>query len=155
MVAEYVERLYEPAAELGRRLAADSAAAAKELAAWKAKVRQAWPAVRVEHVESGAVGDVARVGDVIAIRAHVCLGRLTADDVDVQVLHGHATEGDRLKKGYKTEALGQLEDLGSGRFAFGGALALGRSGPFGYTVRIVPKHRLLVTSADLGLVASA
>jgi hypothetical protein len=32
---------------------------------------------------------------------------------------------------------------------------LGRFGPFGYTVRIVPKGRLLVSWADLGLIALA
>jgi starch phosphorylase len=156
MVAEYVERLYAPAAVLGRRLTADSAAGAKALAAWKAKVRSAWPGVRVEHVESGGVGDVARVGDVITITAWVSLAGLTADDVDVQVVYGRATEGDNLKKGYKVDSLAPLSSGDPGaRLAFGGDVSLGRSGPFGYTVRIVPKHPLLVTCADLGLITSA
>ncbi|MDR2373079.1 MAG: alpha-glucan family phosphorylase [Bifidobacteriaceae bacterium] len=155
MVAEYVERLYAPAADLGRRLAADSLAGAKDLAAWKQRVRAAWPSARVEHVESGGVGDVAHVGDVVTITAYVALGDLTPDDVDVQVAYGHATEGDALKAGYQTESLAAGEALGGGRFAFSGSVSLGRSGPFGYTVRMVPKHALLVTSADLGLIASA
>jgi starch phosphorylase len=155
MVAEYVERLYAPAADSGRRLAADGLAGAKDLAAWKAKVRAAWPSVRVEHVESGGVGDVARVGDVITITARVCLGALDPGDVDVQVVYGHATEGDALKKGYRTESLALVEADGQGRASFAAAVSLGRSGSFGYTVRIVPRHPLLVTSADLGLIASA
>jgi starch phosphorylase len=155
MVAEYVERLYAPAASLGRRLAADSLAGAKELAAWKQKVRAQWPAVRVEHVESGGVGDVAHVGDVITITAYVSLGELTATDVDVQVAYGHATEGDALKKGYQIESLGLAQSHDEGRFSFTGSVSLGRSGPFGYTVRVVPKNPLLVTCADLGLIASA
>jgi starch phosphorylase len=151
MVAEYVERLYTGAAELGRELTASAAKGAKELASWKAKVRAAWPAVRVEHVETGGVGDVVRVGDVITITAYVSLGGLTADDVDVQVVYGRATEGDKLKKGYKVDSLSPLP----GRDAFVGDVSLGRSGPFGYTVRIVPKHPLLVSWADMGLIALA
>jgi starch phosphorylase len=155
MVAEYVERLYAPAATLGRRLTVAKMAGAKELAAWKAKVRQQWPSVKVEHVESGGVGDVAHVGDVITITAYVALGELKADDVDVQVIYGHATEADVLKRGYKTESMALLEPTGKGRAAFTGSLPLGRSGSFGYTVRVVPRHPLMVTCADLGLIASA
>jgi len=32
---------------------------------------------------------------------------------------------------------------------------LDRAGAFGYTVRVVPRHPLLVSSAELGLVAVA
>ncbi|MGW3557091.1 alpha-glucan family phosphorylase, partial [Streptomyces sp. NPDC000963] len=42
MVREYVERLYAPAATARRALAPDRA---RELAAWKARVREAWPKV--------------------------------------------------------------------------------------------------------------
>ena len=35
---------------------------------------------------------------------------------------------------------------------FSGAVELGRPGPFGYTVRILPKHPLLASRAELGLV---
>lgn len=34
-----------------------------------------------------------------------------------------------------------------------GPLSLDRTGPFGYTVRILPAHRLLASGAELGLVA--
>ncbi|MDR2253962.1 MAG: alpha-glucan family phosphorylase [Bifidobacteriaceae bacterium] len=155
MVAEYVQRLYEPAAQLGRRLSADDLAGAKDLAAWKAKVRAGWPGVRVEHAESGGVGDVVHVGDVVTVTAYISLGDLSPDDVDAQVVYGRATEGDDLKAGYKVDSLALAGAHGPGRFSFVGDVRLGRSGPFGYTVRVVPRHPLLVSSADLGLIASA
>ncbi|MDR2348761.1 MAG: alpha-glucan family phosphorylase, partial [Bifidobacteriaceae bacterium] len=155
MVAEYVQRLYAPAAELGRRLAADDLAAARQLAAWKAKVRASWPEVRVDHVESGGVGDVAHVGDQVTVTAYVSLGALAPEDVDVQVVYGRATEGDDLADGYRLGSLTAQATHDAARSAFVGDIQLGRSGPFGYTVRIVPRHPLLVSSADLGLIASA
>jgi len=36
---------------------------------------------------------------------------------------------------------------------YGGEARLGRPGPFGYTVRVVPCHPLLDSTAELGLVA--
>jgi glycogen phosphorylase len=40
-------------------------------------------------------------------------------------------------------------------FRYEAALTLARSGPVGYTVRILPRHELLASPAELGLVASA
>jgi starch phosphorylase len=40
-----------------------------------------------------------------------------------------------------------------GRMRYEGTVTLDRSGPFGYTVRVLPSHRLLAGPAELGLVA--
>ena len=152
MVTEYVRRLYEPAAVAGRALADPAAATA--LAAWKARVRQQWPHVRVDHVESGGLPDTPQVGDALRVRAYVSLGALAPDDVVVQVLHGRVSEADELA-GFRADPLGHVEAYESGRHAFGGEVRLDASGPFGYTVRIVPRHAGGVPVADLGLVANA
>jgi len=155
MVAEYVERLYAPAAAMGQALVADGAAAAKELGAWKARVRAQWSHVKVDHVESGGVDEVVQVGDPLTVTAYVSLGQLRPEDVDVQVVYGRATEGDSLKAGYSTQSLEAAQSYDAGRFAFVGDVTLDMSGPFGYTVRVVPKHQHLVAAADLGLVKMA
>src|SRR5680860_1927217 len=51
MLRNYVNTLYRPAAEAGRRAVTDSYAQARVLAAWTAKVRSAWPLLHVEHVD--------------------------------------------------------------------------------------------------------
>ena len=43
----------------------------------------------------------------------------------------------------------------AGRHRFEGHLLLDRPGPFGYTVRVLPKHSALASPAELGLVALA
>jgi starch phosphorylase len=45
MAMDYLEQSYAPAAREGKQLGANAAAGARELAAWKQKVTQAWPAV--------------------------------------------------------------------------------------------------------------
>jgi len=40
-----------------------------------------------------------------------------------------------------------------GRCLYEGPLSLDRTGPYGYTVRVLPTHRLLASGAELGLVA--
>jgi starch phosphorylase len=149
MVGDYVRHLYVPAAESGRALAADSFAAARELAAWKERVREAWPAVRIEHVE--ADGAEPSLGAVLDVRVTAALGGLTASDVSVEVVCGRTGEDDEITEPtYVTLA---ADDSAPGPQArFWGAVELGQPGLFGYTVRVLPKHPLLASRAELGLV---
>ncbi|MCL2543109.1 MAG: alpha-glucan family phosphorylase [Nocardioidaceae bacterium] len=154
MVTEYVDRLYAPAATNAAALLADDHAAARDLAAWKARVRDAWPAVNVEYVESRGVGEAPEVGSRLALDAYVALGDLSPEDVLVEVAHGRVDADDCLVAPSVTP-LALAESYDGSRFRFHGDLALDRSGPFGYTVRVVPCHALLVSPAELGVVALA
>ncbi|MFC5730696.1 MULTISPECIES: alpha-glucan family phosphorylase [Nocardioides] len=153
MVRDYVGQLYAPAAHNTRALGAD-AAGARGLAGWKARVRAGWPSVRVEHVEAEGVGDAAEVGAVMTVRAYVALGELSPGDVAVQLVHGRVDAEDVIVESRLTP-LDLAESYDGGRHRFDGQVELGRSGPFGYTVRVVPTHPLLVAPAELGVVASA
>ncbi|MEV5003731.1 alpha-glucan family phosphorylase [Nocardioides sp. LML1-1-1.1] len=153
MVRDYIERLYAPAAAYSRSLAAVPDGA-RSLAEWKARVRGAWSGVRVEHVEAHGVGDVTEVGAGLSVHSYVALGDLAPDDVEVQLLHGRVDAEDDLRDPTVTP-LRLVESYDGGRHRFDGDIELGRPGPFGYTVRVVPKHALVVAPAELGVVALA
>ncbi|MCQ9131423.1 MULTISPECIES: alpha-glucan family phosphorylase [Streptomyces] len=149
MVREYVERLYAPAAHAHRTMTPDTS---RELAGWKQRVRSSWHAVRVDHVETSVAATTAELGTTLALRVRVGLGDLTPDDVEVQAVSGRVDEEDRI-----TDAASvPLKPTGGpdleGRWVYEGPLSLDRTGPFGYTVRILPAHRLLASGAELGLV---
>ncbi|MFI1827933.1 alpha-glucan family phosphorylase [Streptomyces sp. NPDC020412] len=152
MVREYVERLYTPAARSHRAL---DAPVAGEVAAWKARVRTAWPKVAVDHVEAleHAPSGSAELGATLALRVRVALGPLRPDDVEVQAVAGRVDADDAIAdaRHFPLKPTGgpDLED----RWIYEGPLALDRTGPFGYTVRVLPAHPLLASPADLGLIA--
>ncbi|WP_370083981.1 alpha-glucan family phosphorylase [Streptacidiphilus sp. MAP12-16] len=154
MVREYVDRLYTPAAEAHRLLAHDGGYdGARELAAWKARVRAAWPAVQVDHGETADGTDSAELGSTLALRVHVSLDGLDPADVDVQVVSGRVDDADRITDATAVSLkAADRADL-DGRWRYEGPLELGMTGPFGYTVRILPAHRLLASGAELGLIA--
>ncbi|ROQ06561.1 starch phosphorylase [Rathayibacter sp. PhB93] len=161
MVRQYVEALYQPAAEAGREIAADHFEPAKELSAWKQRVRAGWPGVAVASVESGGIDAVPQRGDRLALRAGVRLGELSPEDVVVQVVSG-TTAADGSLVDVRLHELEVAEESGAvvpadavGRVPYAGEIVLDRSGSFGYTVRVVPRHPLLARSAELGLVAAA
>ncbi|MER5893223.1 alpha-glucan family phosphorylase [Streptomyces sp. NPDC001876] len=153
MVREYVERLYAPAAQARKAL---DPAAARQLADWKARIHAAWPQVAVDHVEASAdtvVGGSAELGSTLALRVRIALGGLEPDDVEVQVVAGRVDSGDAIAEAQtfplKPAGGHDLED----RWLYEGPLALDRTGPYGYTVRVLPSHPLLASNAELGLVA--
>ncbi len=157
MVRDYVEELYVAAARASRALGDGPDAlsqpvpfaAARDLAAWKRRVIRAWGGVRIEHVESED-GDQGP-GASLVVRATVALGELSPDDVNVEVVYGRVGDEDEII----SPAVSSLEleagpEDGVARFA--GKAELGRPGPFGYTLRVVPRHPLLASDAELGLV---
>ncbi|MFD4414337.1 MULTISPECIES: alpha-glucan family phosphorylase [unclassified Streptomyces] len=152
MVREYVERLYAPAAHAHRSLAPETA---RELASWKSRVRAAWPRVTVDHVEASSATTTAELGSTLSLRVRVGLGEeLVPDDVEVQAVAGRVDSDDRIADA----VLVPLKPAGGpdleGRWVYEGPLSLDRTGPFGYTVRILPTHRLLASSVELGLVTA-
>ncbi|MFI5753958.1 alpha-glucan family phosphorylase [Streptomyces sp. NPDC051569] len=156
MVREYVERLYAPAARAHRAMDADTAT---ELAAWKYRTRTLWPYVSVDHVEAvsaAAAGGTAELGSTLSLRVRVALGELRPDDVEVQAVAGRVGADDSIADAetFPLKPAGGPNGVpdGEGRWVYEGPLALDRTGPYGYTVRVLPAHPLLATSADLGLV---
>jgi starch phosphorylase len=149
MVRDYVEQLYRPASMSCRALN-DEFDGAKALASWKARVREAWTGVAIEHVESTSGGDAFEMGQSLYLRAFVSLGSLSPEDVDVQVVHGRVDESDQLREP-QVRSLEVAEKYENGRYRFDGEVSLLRTGPFGYTVRVVPRHELLASDTELGL----
>jgi glycogen phosphorylase len=182
MVREYVTALYVPAAASSRALTdADGFGPARELATWKKRVIDAWPQVRIEHVESEAAGSMGqRLGSALAVHVSLALGALTRDDVAVEVVYGRPDEDDEIAHpayatltaeaapagesaapagpgatangpGAAANGPGAAAD-GPGAVRYSGEVPLDRPGPFGYTVRVLPSHPLLDSRAELGLV---
>jgi starch phosphorylase len=164
MVRQYTTDLYLPAARSSRALGADGwaegdpngagvgqFAGAAALSAWKQRVEAAWPEVKIELVETDD-GEQSP-GAKLAVRAGVALGELDPDDVCVEVIYGRAGGDDELIDPVHAEL--ELETPpGSDSVAwYCGEAILGQPGPFGYTVRVLPRHPLLAAPAEMGLVA--
>ncbi|GAA4683210.1 glycosyltransferase family 1 protein [Streptomyces chumphonensis] len=155
MVRDYTQRLYAPAAHAHRTLdpAADPTASA-QLAAWKDRVRTEWPQVRVDHVEAaGPASDSLELGGCLTLRVRVTLGGLEPGEVEVQAVTGRVDHNDTITDPATVvlKPAGR-PDLGGSRL-YEGELALDRTGPFGYTVRVLPTHPLLAGPTELGLAA--
>jgi starch phosphorylase len=154
MVGEYTERYYLPAAAQYRELTADGMARARALAAWKARLRTNWAQVRVEAVDAESLTEV-QVGSQFHVRARVHLGRLTPDDVAVELYLGHVDAAGEIVAAGATP-MQPVESGGNGGYLYqAGAIACHSSGLHGYTVRVLPCHPDLPTPFLPGLIAWA
>ncbi|MFI6507430.1 alpha-glucan family phosphorylase [Streptosporangium sp. NPDC050855] len=151
MLRDYVVGLYAPAAASARALSGDGHERARGFAAWKLKVGRAWPGVRVEHVETSGLGDTPELGSSLELRATIALGELEPGDIRVQAAYGRVGDHDDLSDPAYADLTVESEG-DDGRAVFAGTVPLERTGPFGYTVRVVPDHPLVASTAELGLV---
>jgi starch phosphorylase len=139
MVREYVENFYLIAHKRHAALAAGGAINARQLAAWKDKVRSCWPQVRIESVETRSNGEVS-VGSEVKSRAKVCLGSLSPEEVSVELYSGKLDAEDNITGGIANlmRAIDREGDMHVFETSFG---PCAESGRHGYTVRVKPFHR--------------
>src|SRR5262249_30369708 len=120
-------------------------------AAWKQRVRAAWADVKVEHIEAGDGG--RGPGGWLPVRASVALGQLSPEGVTVEGVCGRGTDEGGIVEPVGQPMAPRVTSASAGTDGYAGEARLGRPGPFGYTVRVVPCHPLLASTAELGLVS--
>ena len=152
MVRDYVTKLYAPAAASSRTVLSGKAELAKELAAYATRVTKEWSGVRVEHVDASGVGDSPERGSLLSVRAFVALGNLKPDEVLVELASGRVDHNDRIVTP-TFSALAAVESYEGNRWRYEATVNLDDTGPFGYTVRVLPSHAGLHDPAELGLQA--
>lgn len=150
MLAEYVEKFYVPACRYSARLAADGYGGARELAAWMEKMRNSWNSVRIRMVDSRISDDTCSVGDLIPVTVGVEAPGLEPDDLLVEVLYGRMEPDDRIthRKSTRLEYRGEENGL----MLFSGSFHCDHSGMQGFTVRILPHHRIFGRIIEPGMV---
>lgn len=158
MVCDYTLRYYAPAAQSFRRTieSVDGApyGAARQLATYRIRVRDAWPQVQITEVDSTGLPDTPLLGSQLTLTATVDLAGLRSDEVVVQAVVGRVDAGDSLIEPMCVDmAHVGIGEGGADIFAMTTPLPV--AGSVGYTVRVVPHHPLLAGDNELGLVTLA
>jgi starch phosphorylase len=153
MVSDYMNKFYHLAATQGRRYAADRHATARTIAAWKAKVRAAWPQVAVSRLDRPP----ARIsfGESLNVEVGVKLAGLNPGDVTVELLLSHTERdggnGDRRR--YALAPQGNVDGSGEARYVL--AFTPESCGRLDYRIRAYPRHPDLTHPFEMGLMVWA
>jgi len=101
MAMDYLSRSYAPAAREGRLLAANAAHGARELAAWKQQVLQAWPAIRGQLVTPVPASITA--GETLSFEVAIHPNGLRPDDIVVECVVGKTSEDNVFDSDYTVQ----------------------------------------------------
>jgi len=161
MVRDYVEHYYTPAAQSLRKTVGPTETgeggqfgAARELAAYRRRVHDAWPNVTITDVDSTGLPDTPLLGSKLTLTAAVRLGGLRPDEVIVQAVLGRVDTSDALQDPVTVE-MPHAGTVDGGMEVFSTTTPLPLAGAVGYTVRVLPRHPMLASSSELGLVTLA
>ncbi len=149
MLKEYSECFYLPALENWRRLDKAGYASAKDVAAYLAKARAAWPQIAVSDLRTDAK-PVMVLGDPVTVSAKVDLGGLEPGEACVQLYTGSlSSQGEIIDA--------ELEEMSAGAkkgklWEYGVTVPCRHTGQIGYAVRVLPRHDALVSPYVPGLV---
>ena len=148
MLSEYLARFYAPAAKQGQRYVQQAYGGAREVAAWKAKVRAAWNNVSVRRHDE-ALRRI-RFGEAMQAAVAVNLDNLAPSDVVVEMLigrPGHLAE-DRVRS-YRLQHAGPAG--GGKEHLFVAELTPELCGKLEYRIRVYPHHELLTHRFEMGM----
>lgn len=151
MVRDYVDGYYRPADDMSRIMLRERGAA-HQFVDWRTRVEGAWRNLAIRDVRlDGAEGGSGEVyaGRDFEVSADVDLGILTEDDVALEVVFG--------KRGENGELIERTSQplVFDGDRRYKGGVVVDVPGDYGFAVRAVPRHTLLVSPAELGLVRYA
>jgi starch phosphorylase len=154
MVQEYTDSFYLQAHRRYVDLEAGGAERAKVLSAWIDRIRRHWPDVQVETVDHGPLEGIS-VGDRISASARIRLGELAPKDVCVQMYWGRLNPNGEIVNPKVTPMTPASRHNGDS-YDFETPVAVcGESGLHGLTIRVLPCHPDLLSSARLGQIAWA
>ncbi len=151
MVEEYTQRYYVPAGNSHQMLGEDRLSRAKELAAWKKRVLSHWKGVQVLEV-SEPQQDKLSLGETLAVEATIQLGALEEQEVLVDLCFGPVHSDTGRIHDRSITAMMQSEKISEGVWRFRGNIPCEDTGVYGYAVRILPFHPLLLNPLIMNLV---
>jgi len=150
MVREYVQDFYVPSIRLTHQMMDKELAGAKQLAAWKQRVRDAWPDVRIKDITLKSGGEL-KVGEAAKVEAVVQLGKLTPADVAVELYHGPTAGGHELTHGQIVRM--KLDGTGNdGTYRFVGEIPTKDSGAHAFAARLMPWNDAMTHPYETSLI---
>ncbi|MDO8263644.1 MAG: alpha-glucan family phosphorylase [Gallionella sp.] len=149
MVGEYLAKCYLPASQQYRLYRQSKCENSNTIAAWKGRVRHAWPGVTLRRLD--AEQKEISYGESLRFEVAVRLNGLDPGDVVVEMLLGLFAQREKLYESihYSFEATGMMTEAGENVFAL--EVQPGQCGKLEYHIRAYPYHKMLTHPFEMGM----
>ncbi len=151
MVDQYARKFYFESFSKRMSLMENNWKKGKEFSVWKNHLIQNWDNVKFLSISEEEKNGDLKVGLKYPILAEVELGDLTPDDVEVQLYYGKVDAGAEGSKSFVTMSH-VVKKVKSSKYIYRGEIECRDTGQFGFTLRILPKHPMLINPFELDLI---
>ena len=151
MVVDYVDKLYMPLCELSNKYF-DNLEEVTSYNAWKNELINNWNNIKI-HQMSNLENITMDAGNNIDVSCSVELPNIDKDSVEVQVYYGKILDNGVVKSMQiiPMKFKEQVENKDN-TYLYNAKIELTTGGNYGYTFRVMPKHKMLLDPANLDLV---
>jgi len=151
MVEQYATKFYFASHEKRMVLMKNNWSKGKEFSKWKSKLYENWHKVNFLSISEEEKNGDLKVGLKYPILAEIELGDLTPEDVDVQIYYGKVDEGTDSTKSF-VNMTHIVKKSKSSKYIYRGEINCKDTGQFGFTLRLLPRHQMLINPFELGLI---
>lgn len=145
MTKDYTNKAYMPAMKAYDRYAADGFKVAKSMAEWRSYLSHNWSGISVDEIITPLMEKSPKVGDRIPVTLRVTLGKISPDDVNVEVIAGNLNSIEQMNNYEPVTAARRDDDTSrDGKYTYGAEVTCRESGRFGIAARIIPQNENLI-----------
>ncbi|MDR3304166.1 MAG: alpha-glucan family phosphorylase [Treponema sp.] len=141
MLMDYSNQFYFPALKNYRRITKDEYTETKSIAAYFSKLKEGWKGIKIGTVDSNAKPVMQR-GDSLLVTVPIELGSLAPEELLVELYHGTVSNQDAYISARRTEMKPVSHEGHVYRYQV--RIECVDTGMQGHTVRILPRHEMLV-----------
>ena len=151
MVIDYVDKLYMPLCNLYDNYYTDLESVT-EYDLWKSELYQNWEDIVIMQEKDNLDNITIDAGNNIDVKCKVRLPNISVDNIQAQVYYGRI-EDNGVVGDIKIETMKLIEENKEAKeYTFSAKVKLVNGGNYGYTFRVMPKHKMLLDSENLNLV---
>lgn len=150
MLTDYVDKLYIPLCNLYNNYYAELGKVG-ELNEWKKSLKNAWDNIEITQ-ENNLDNITLDAGNNIEVRCKVKLPNINKDNIEAQVYYGKISENGTVDDISIIPMELEEADEESKIYTYKAKVNLINGGNYGYTFRVMPKHEMMLDSANLDLI---
>ena len=150
MLVDYTEKLYLPLCDEYNENFTDLNKV-MDFYKWKKACKERWNEIEISQ-EDNIDNVKLNAGDTISVSCYVKLPNFNPDNVSVQVYYGQILENGTVNNISVTEMKKVDSKEESDKIKYETDIKLTTGGNFGYTFRVMPKHEMLMDSANMNLI---
>ena len=150
MLTEYTNKFYMPLASITNKYYEDIAEVTN-YNEWKANLYRNWNDIKISE-EKNVDNITINAGKSVEVKCKVNLPNIDKDSIEVQVYCGKILENGKLEKMCDIPMQLSASNDDTRNYTYSAKIELKTGGDYGYTFRVMPKHKMLLDSENLDLI---